>query len=48
MYSHSKQGVNCSCTIEHGNEKYFDEESSKTKKINTQGEENMTLKEYQI
>ena len=37
MYSHSKQGVNCSCTIEHGNEKYFDEESSKEKNQHTRG-----------
>ena len=39
LYSHLKQGVKCfSCTIEHGNEKDFDEDSSEREKFNTQGE----------
>ena len=34
LYSHLKQGVKCfSCTIEHGNEKDFDEDSSEREKI---------------
>jgi hypothetical protein len=37
LYSHLKQGVNCSYTIEHGNEKDFDEESNERKTQHTRG-----------